>query len=158
MKTERLLRPALAATAVALAMTASAAGQKLTVTHSGGSTQMDIPGITKITFDQGRMHVSSADGNQSFDLGDIDKIDFDLNGEPTGSSVTSVIGNIKISYLYNALNVTAPEGPLTLEVYTVNGTAIAKTKGENNISFDFSQMPKGIYIVKINDKTIKLTR
>ena len=143
----------------ALIMTSlpSFAQTKLVVRGTDGkdiTTQLQK--ISEITFSEAGMTIVSADGKQTVPIADIVEMTFDIS--QTGASNASAdLGDVKLALIDGRLTATA-QGQIGLTVYDVKGQLVATATGDSEVSFDFQPLAKGIYIVKVNNKIIKVTR
>ncbi|WP_300300594.1 T9SS type A sorting domain-containing protein [uncultured Muribaculum sp.] len=142
-----------------LAAGVSHADDKLVVSGAAGSqTGVSISDISRISFDGGRMIVTTSTGDTAYDLGDIDKISFDLATSAL-DDIEVPMDDITVAVSGGVLTVKASSDvPLSVDVYNLRGVLVSSQRGSDQISVDFNAMASGIYIVKANDKTIKFTR
>ncbi len=142
---------ALLATA-AIGLSAGAKDTIVLTDNSGKTNEMHVGAIEEITFSNGNIIITTSNGKKSFPLGDLDNIAFDY--------MASSNEDITISISGTTITAEANSADKTLNIIAVNtaGMIVAATKGRESVSIDFSNWPRGIYIIVANDKTIKFIR
>lgn len=107
---------------------------------SGSERSVPVEGL-KITFADGKLHASAASENVAFELSQLREMFFSLT--PTG---ISSVGNdeVKVGIVDGQLRVDAPAGS-RIAVYAADGRLV-----------EGRTLTRGLYIVKVNDKTYKL--
>ena len=143
--------------AMILTSMSSFAQTKLVVAGKDGSViNTEIQKISEITFSEAGMTIVSTDGSQTVPLADVVEMSFDASQNGV-SSAAAELGDIKIS-MADGLLTAATQGKIKLTVYNLQGQPVASVDGESEVSFDFQSLTKGIYIVNVNNKIIKVTR
>ncbi len=142
---------ALLATA-AIGLSAGAKDTIVLTDNSGKTNEMHVGAIEEITFSNGNIIITTSNGKKSFPLGDLDNIAFDYMAS-SNEDITIPISGTTITAEANSAD-------KTLNIIAVNtaGMIVAATKGRESVSIDFSNWPRGIYIIVANDKTIKFIR
>ncbi len=112
--------------------------------------------ISEITFSEAGMTIVSTDGKQTVPIADIVELSFDVS-QTGASNATADLGDVKVTLINGRLTATA-QGQIGLTVYDIQGQSVATATGDSEVSFDFQLLTKGIYIVKVNNKIIKVTR
>lgn len=155
----KLLQIAFAAAAVAAGAVDGLAEQKVVITALDGNvSKINIADISRITFDGAEMTVATANGNSVFNVADVDNIAFDLSTS-AAEEISTRLDDIDIKVSGGVLTVAGPQGKLLkVSVYDLKGVAVGQSVGTETVSVDFNTMPAGIYIVRANDKTIKIIR
>lgn len=150
----------LAATAclavAACVSTVSAKDTSVIVSGADGSTtSYKVDNNSVITFDGNVMTVTHASGSDTHNLADVAKISFD--GEfNSAQDITADMGNLVFVVSHRVITVKSNcEASLTLNAYTTAGTLAASVSDKAEVSIDFAQLEKGIYIVTCGGKTIK---
>lgn len=106
---------------------------------AGTETSTALSTLKKITFSSGNMVLTTTSGTVSYTLTELDKMYF--------ASTATGISNITDIDNCGALN-----------VYSTNGVKMAEyAPGTSVANINLSNMPKGVYIVKCDGKTIKVT-
>ncbi|MDO5333424.1 MAG: T9SS type A sorting domain-containing protein [bacterium] len=147
------------ALAVAFMLSAGASAESLKLKDvSGNETKVDLATLSHIDFNANQMVVHATSGEHTFSLADIDHMKFDM--EMTGIETTeATLDDLNVAVENGLISVTSASGSaIAVAVYSIGGYTVAMEQGEGFVSVDLSQLPKGIYIVKANDKTIKFIR
>lgn len=138
------------------------AQDNVVVTTSGGKQQVyNTDAVKSITFEGTTMKVNKTDKSVSdnFNLVDVEKITFNLangiNNLPVGEklTVTSPAGS-NVLYIngYDAAKKNK------LGIYDVSGKAVKNLSKWAGEPIDLSSLPKGVYILKVNNNTIKFRK
>lgn len=108
----------------------------------------------EVTYTATGVKVSSTQDPVSFDFDDIEFIDF-----VKSTSVQEVAGTpISMRVTPQALIIENVESGSSLAVYALDGRAILNTLiPDTSYSIDRSRLAKGVYIVKINKTTFKIS-
>lgn len=136
------------------------AEDKLVVTGNGGTaTSVEISKISEITFDGNTMLVVTPDGRLSFHTDDISQISFDLSLSGTDKITSSLSENLNISTDNGIVTVSAADGmAVTLDIFDIKGACRMSLRANGTVTADTSTLPKGVYIIKANDKVVKYIR
>lgn len=153
------MRMVIGATLVAGFALSGAAENKLVVNATDGSKSNHLlSDVKRIKFDGARMVVSTAQGDASYELGAISKLTFDLSTS-ANQEVAASLGDLSVAVSGGVLTVNAkPDCAIDLRLYNMQGVAVSAVKGSGSASIDLNPLAKGVYIVKANKKTIKITR
>lgn len=126
---------------------------------NGEINQFEISGIDKITFDEAGDNLI-IDG-RNFAIDGIESMRFDLEvqipdpGEDTG--VDTVVGDLQFTLVGKVATISpAPGEPLEVSVYDLGGIRLYHSKSDGAQSIDFSGYPRGTFIIKANNKVIKI--
>lgn len=137
-------------------MPAGAQARTMTVTTgSSGAENLEVTVESRITFskDLSTMIVSAegSDATRSFNIDDIVNIIFTMDA--------SVDRNLKSDGLTiaNSGGIVTVSGADIIEyaVWDASGNPMATGHGEHTVTLDFTSRTPGIYIIKVNDRTIK---
>ncbi len=150
---------ALLATA-AIGLSAGAKDTIVLTDNSGKTNEMHVGAIEEITFSNGNIIITTSNGKKSFPLGDLDNIAFDYMASSNEDITIPIESDVNISISGTTITAEANSADKTLNIIAVNtaGMIVAATKGRESVSIDFSNWPRGIYIIVANDKTIKFIR
>ena len=132
--------------AATLAFAANAQAQKadyLTFQTTDGTEKSITASGLKITFKNGMLTASNGTDTQTFSLPLLSRMFF--SATPTGISATTAGNEATASIVGGKLIVNAPAGT-SVTVYTADGRRANP-----------SRLEKGIYIVRLGNKTLKLT-
>ncbi len=149
----------LIAAAAGCGMCGAAEPNPLSVSPAGdGAThQWHIHAVDKITFEGADMVVTHADGTDTLPVAAIGEMRFDREYDATADIADALADGLDIAIAARVLTATAaPDVPVTITVYDTTGMMRATAASVGAASVDFNAMPAGIYIVKVNDKTLKL--
>lgn len=148
-----------AALAAAMGFSMQAQG-KLVVTGNGGNaTTVEISKISEITFQGNVMLVATPDGQLTLPTDDIEQIVFELSMSGADNISASLSDNLSITTDRGVVSVNAADGSaITLNVFDIKGLCRMSVKGIGSVTADTGALPKGIYIIKVNDKIVKYTR
>ena len=139
-------------------------GQDLVVHLANGTEESNIINtIRTITVSDGSFIINFVGGtDESFEFNDINKIDF--------SNTVTDVSDLKmnkddntVSIFYNrseeSLNITGDKIGGNLEIYNMNGVKVMETLIEiGNNTININQLSRGIYIVRINNQTLKIVK
>lgn len=138
---------------------AVSAEEKIVMTGADGSTQsINIDNVEKITFsaDGSMVQVVTPAGTQSLPVEMISSITFDLTGSGQSSIDATLAPGLDISLVNGSFSATA-DGTINVAIYRINGQGVGAYKAEGQLSLDLNTLlpGTGVYIIKVNDKTIK---
>ena len=127
---------------------------------NGASTTLVVSDLGKIYFSSERMYIDAGDGTVSdFAVSDIQKMTFNslytgINQQEHQSAVL-IYPNPATNYIR-----IATDEPQTLHVrlYALTGQLLSDTYCQPNEEVNISDLPSGIYFVKVNEVTYKLLK
>lgn len=105
------------------------------------------------------MNVATADGgSQAFDVNALSNITFDLSATGGVEKVTANLDDdLTVEALNGHLTFTAiSAGSIDVKVYTTAGALTMAAAGEGSVSVDLTTLAKGVYLVRANNKTLKV--
>lgn len=115
--------------------------------------------VEKITFGDGKMNVIQPGGATSFDLTDISSIRFDLEISSREEIKNTLGKDITITGRDGVYHITSGNDPkIAISVYNLEGHTVATATGYGECDLNLRDKPAGIYIIKINDKIVKLRK
>lgn len=129
--------------------------QYLTVTYNETETNISLPVVQRISFEDSYLVVTTTEGTYRFPLSLMNKLTFTESTE-SPTAIEAMPEQAKgLTFKDGTL---AVKGDGLLRIYSTNGALvnIANVKEGANISLD--NLPAGVYIVRMNDKTIKVRR
>lgn len=126
----------------------------LTITYSDCEQNISLPIVQKITFEEGYVVVTTTEGKHSYPISILDKMTFTIKDDATAIEALPE----------QAENLTCKDGTLAvkgdgmLRIYNAAGALVsfANVKEGANISID--NLPTGVYVVRMGDKTIKIRK
>lgn len=131
----------------------------LKVATKSGETSFDIKEIEKITFDGDKMTVSQFEkAATDFDINSIDEMTFYVISGVENVYDFDLENRLNVKVNRNILTATQPGQHLSLRIFDLNGRAIDSREAEEELSYTLSDLPKGIYVIIVNDKAIKFIR
>ena len=139
-----------------IAMTPSMAQQML-VEKGGNTESIEFSNLDKITFNGTTVNIKQLNGTTSqATMGEIDRITFSnyTNIDILEYSTTALFNYISSDEI--AVNCNAGE---IIRIYDVIGSQIICVRqNADNATISIAQLPKGIYIIKANDRTAKFVK
>ena len=109
-------------------------------TANGAEKSLPIEGM-KITIENGTLKVSTPTGVTNFSIADLSC--FFFAAQPTGITTAEGNDNWNAQIIGGQLETNAPEGS-TIRIYGIDGKPVPR-----------HNLPAGVYIIQINDKTFK---
>ena len=128
------------------------ADKYLTISYSGTEQNISLPIIQKITFEEGYVVVTTAEGKHSYPISILDKMTFTESADAI-KALPEEAENL--TYKDGTLSI---KGDGMLRVYNASGAliSIANVKEGANVSLD--NLPTGVYIVRMGNKAIKVKK
>lgn len=153
------LKAVIGAALVAGVALSGSAENKLVVNGADGSKkEHGLADISKIKFAGDSMVVTTSAGEAAYQLSSIAKLTFDLV-TTADAEIQASLNDVNVTVAGGVLTVTSTDNaPVDMRVYNIQGVAVATVKGEGSALVDLNSLAKGVYIVKANNKTIKITR
>lgn len=125
-------------------------------TAAGGVYQNSLGCVDEIVFEDGNMIIKSeGESDAKIAITDIDVIFVDrmLGVGSINADKDNVNVRIDGGILY-----AGTEGKIDVVLYNLKGELLLSASADGEASLDISNLQKGIYIVKANNKVMKLTR
>lgn len=140
---------------VTTCLTASATDFYLWVTQtSGDETSWAVSEVQKITFSGSNVIVTATDGTSAtFAMSDVSKLNFQTS--PT--AINSLQVESPVRFVGDNLQVSASEGT-AVDVYSATGALVGKAYVNGSGQVSLSNLPKGVYMVKVGGKTSKVLK
>lgn len=125
----------------------------LTVAYNSVEQSIALSTIQKITFESGNCVVSTSDGAYSYPLSQMEKMKF--TADPTAiERLPLQAEGLKCM----GCSLTVGQKGL-LHIYNTNGALVRVANvAQAGSVVNLSTLPKGVYIVRMGDKTIKVSR
>jgi len=126
----------------------------LTITTSGTERDIPLPIVQKITFEEGNVVVKTAEGKHSYPIALLDKMTFTTKDDATAINALPE----------QAENMTCKDGTLSvkgnglLRVYNTAGALISIANVKEGANISLTDLPTGVYIVRMGDKVIKVRK
>ncbi|MEG1860422.1 MAG: T9SS type A sorting domain-containing protein [Bacteroidaceae bacterium] len=122
---------------------------------SGYETSLPIEKL-KITFAGGNLLATSTAGTKTFPLNTLSQMFF--TSTPTSIELEGVNSNPLIGIVGSTLTINAPAGSLA-RVYDASGKQlISTTTCVNGASMNLSSLAKGLYFLKVGQRTFKIMK
>ena len=129
------------------------ADEYLTISYNSNQEHnLSLPIVQKISFEESYLVVTTSESTHRFPISIIDKITFTESATAIEALPEETKG---LTYKNGTL---AVRGDGLLRIFAANGVLlnIANVKEGANISLD--NLPAGVYIVRLGDKTIKVRK
>ncbi len=142
---------------VAAVFSAGAAEVALRVTGiDGGESVFLLDRQPEVAFLAGKLQVTTADEQPVvFELDDVASIDFPGAQSGVGSTDAPAAG-ITVAVSGSAVTFgNIPAGSM-VEVFSASGAAVKALRASGNLTLDRSELPSGVYIVRINNFVTKV--
>lgn len=144
---------------IAVLAAAPVFGQDLIVSKTDGSQEsIDLENLHKISFREGKMLATSNGGASmsTYTLSTISMMQFTNSTDV--DAVEIMDGRISYSAAAGVAYVTGSAGQV-LSVYNLSGSAVLNQPiGSDSESVDLTGLQKGVYLLKLGSKTIKIVR
>lgn len=124
----------------------------LTVGYSDTEESISLPTIQKIFFAEGNCVVETTKGTYTYPLSEMKKMTF--TSEETAIKALPEVEK-GLEYQKGVLKVA---GNGMLRVYNASGALVQMANVKEGANISLGNLPAGLYIVNIGDKTIKLTK
>ncbi len=109
----------------------------------------------KMTFENGKICVNA----DNYEITDIKH--FVISKEDDPNALDAPQANAQTPRLKGNVLTTATSIPAKdVHVFSLNGTEVEaeKTEGKDGVSIDLNRLPKGVYIVRIGESSLKVTK
>ncbi len=142
-----------------MAASESVPAQSLVISENGSDekVELEMTGLVDLSASDSTVTVRYSDGrNESYEVESIGKLDFD--GTTGVDMVTAMDG--KIAYSSSAgLLIVANAKEKHLLIYNLGGSQVLDRTIESQLeTIDLSSLAKGVYLLKLDGKTIKIVR
>lgn len=130
----------------------------LTLQYGGVQESVALSALKKITFSGGQLLATTTSGVKTYALSTMEKMFF--ASEPTA---LRAVQDDAVALTYDRasqqLRVCRRDGAAVLRVYHANGgLMLSAPVAEGESTFSLSALPKGLYVVRVNQQTIKVIR
>lgn len=151
----------LLAALILLASTASAQNSLILKFNDGTQAGLPVTSLDRMTFSNGNVELKKTDASVStFLMTDISRMTFGLF-----SGIDEVVYDNAALAVYPSparnfiMLKNAPDGPLHVMIFRQDGAQVKDFKlTDANQQVDISNFPKGLYLLKVNNKTLKFTK
>lgn len=126
----------------------------LTISYSGTEQSIPLPIVKRITFEDGYVVVSTAEGKHSYPISVLEKMTFTTVDDPTAIEALPEQAE-NVVYKNGTLSV---KGSGLLRVYTTSGALVSIAQVAEGANISLNDLPAGVYVVRMGDKTIKVKK
>ncbi|MCF0197869.1 MAG: T9SS type A sorting domain-containing protein [Bacteroidaceae bacterium] len=126
--------------------------QYLTAAYNGQEQSFELAAIKKITFEGGNVVLTTTSGSVSLPQSEMERMFF----SPTATAIESLPSQTKGLAVKGGL--LCAEGDGLLHIYSAGGTLMHMAKVDGDARFSLNNLPKGIYIATLGQRTIKFMK
>lgn len=126
--------------------------QYLTISYSDSESNISLPLVQRISFENGYVVVTTTEGKHSYPLSLTNKISFTESATAIEALPEQAKG---LTYKNGTL---AIKGDGLLRIYNAAGALVNIANVKEGANVTLENLPAGVYIVRMNDKTIKVKR
>lgn len=132
----------------------------LTITGTFEPVKIAVADISRITFDGTTMVVDKAGGNLSIDIADVTDMVFDGLVSAQESIAADFADEFIVSFDYGVMSLSVADGKtVDMGLYNAGGQCVAAQSGiHGEWSMLLQDLPGGVYIIRLNNRTFKFTR
>ena len=125
----------------------------LTISYNGSEESISLPVVQKITFEEGRVVVTTSDGSRySYPISLLEKITF----TETATAIEALPEHVEdLIYMNGTL---AIKGDGFLRIYNASGALVSIANVKEGANVSLGNLPAGVYIVRMGNKTIKVRK
>lgn len=126
----------------------------LTITQNGSEQDIYLPLVQKITFENNCVVVTTSEGQHTYPISILDKMTFTTKDNPDAIKALPE----------EAENLTCKDGTLSvkgdglLSIYNTAGALISIANVKEGANINIGNLPTGVYVVRMGDKTIKIRK
>lgn len=132
----------------------------LTLKQGNVEESVTLSALKKITFQSGKLMATEISGLQrSYDLKTLNKMYF--TSQPTAIEGVGNDASFALSYdpMAQVIRVSGAAVAMDLKIYSLSGALLRSvTVGDGNSTIGISSLSRGIYVVKVNGRTLKISR
>lgn len=126
----------------------------LTLTYNGADQNISLPIVQRITFEEGNLVVNTTDGKYFYPISALDKITFSEAADPDAIEALPEQAE-DLTYKNGIL---AIKGDGILRVYNASGALVSIANVKEGANVNLGNLPTGVYIVRMGNKTIKVRK
>lgn len=139
---------------IPISVAANSYNQIILTYNDGDIATVNIEADTRMTFDAENILLSSDVADLSFPISEVEKFTYGFSaGVETIDS-----GNVDISFSGNVLSLSNIPVGSTVEVYSLNGVVAKSLRCSGSAEIDLAPLSSGIYLLLINNMTMKICR
>lgn len=131
--------------------------QQMIVEKDGNAVTIELSDLDKITFNDITVNITQNDGTTlSAAMNEINRIHFG-----TYSNIENIETEREglLSYISSDMIAVNCRAGMVVAIYDIIGTQLVSTRqNADNASISIANLPKGIYIIKVDDRTAKFVK
>ena len=121
---------------------------------AGDEESWALSDVRKITFNGTDVVITTTDGSsKTFAMDEINKMNFHTQA----TAINDLKADASVQFDGSVLQVSAPSGT-TVSVYTAIGSLASKTVVDGSGQVSLSDLPKGVYMIKIGNNLTKVLK
>lgn len=126
--------------------------QYLTISYNDSEHNISLPLVQRISFENGYVVVTTTEGKHYYPLSVMSKISFTESATAIEALPEQAKG---LTYKNGTLSI---KGDGLLRIYNAAGALVNIANVKEGANVTLENLPAGVYIVRMNDKTIKVKR
>ena len=143
------------ALATLFSLSAMADDYSLYILQSTTQTSYQLSTLQKITFSGGNVVIQTKSGETAqVAISNIERMYFDISSPETG--LNQVAANRQLAWDGQQLSFKGMAG--RIEVFQTSGTLVTQAVAADGDAINLSQLPAGVYIVKVAGKSFKIVK
>lgn len=156
---KRLIAPTIALLAL-WATDASAQAMLVVTQHDGTSTETELAKVGKLTFSESQLSVYdvATPQTQTYGLANVRTITFKNVATGIYNTTQMAAGDFRLAYANESLAAVGLASAAHARLYTANGVKAMDIKSWDGTPISVHTLPAGVYIFKVNNKTIKFVK
>ncbi len=136
-----------------LCLTAQADDHRyLTATMNGNEQSVELATIQKITFADGQVVIATSEGTIQLPISEMQKFSFTATATAI-NNLSTQSKNIQV-----ANGVIRANGKGLLRIFNSEGRLISLKNVQGSTNISTSALPHGLYIIQLDDETVKFVR
>jgi hypothetical protein len=131
----------------------------ITKQEGGADSVFSLSTVNRISFSGDSVVVATATGDTKIAIADVDKIKFDIEVTAVdditaglGDDLTIIVANSQVT-----IN-RADGGEISTTVYNLQGQPVTAQVAQASVTIDLTSLNAGVYIIKANNKVIKVKK
>ena len=132
----------------------------VTITLASGKKSYKVDDVKSMTFDGNKLVVTNqSDAQESYNLADIVSVSFDTTSGVSGLKVDGKL-TISVKPGSDLIEIGGYDGKTKygVAVYNLAGEKVLGTENWKGDAVDVSSLPGGVYVIKINNTTLKFRK
>lgn len=126
----------------------------LTITYNDAEEDIYLPTVQRITFEEGYVVVTTTDAKYSYPISVLDKITF--TEKENATAIEALPEQTEdLTFKDGRLSI---KGDGLLRIFNTAGALVCIANVKDGANVSLNNLPAGVYIVRMGDKTIKLRK